>query len=180
MLSFTSNGNKQLTSTITSFHRRGSMKNPQVTIFAKQAGVEITPYTKRSDNRPNEGRIALRFFRLESGGASLRFIVEPAEAFDLYCRMAKVHTEGGKESLCHRFEAKGNEVLTKLTLERYTRNGKNGFALGLQRGSEEINVPTTPERFLHAAEFLRHLSLREAWVEETERGEHNSPHPVRG
>ena len=146
------------------------MKNPQVTIFAKQAGVEITPYTKRSDNRPNEGRIALRFFRLESGGTSLRFIVEPAEAFDLYCRMGKVHAEGGKESLSHRFEASGNEVSTKLTLERYTRNGKHGFALGLQRGSEEINVPTTAERFLHAAEFLRYLSLREAWTEEAERG----------
>jgi hypothetical protein len=150
--------------------QEGKMKNPQVTIFAKQAGVEITPYTKRSDNRPNEGRIALRFFRLESGGTSLRFIVEPAEAFDLYCRMGKVHAEGGKESLSHRFEASGNEVSTKLTLERYTRNGKHGFALELQRGNEEINVPTTAERFLHAAEFLRYLSLREAWVEEAERG----------
>lgn len=146
------------------------MKNPQITIFAKQAGVEITPHIKRSDNRPDEGRIALRFFRLESGGTSLRFIVEPAEAFDLGCRMVKVHAEGGKESLSHRFEANGSEVLSKLTIERYTRNGKHGFALGLQRGSEEINVPTTPERFLHAAEFLRHLSLREAWVEEAERG----------
>lgn len=156
------------------------MKIPQVTIFAKQAGVEITPYTKRSDNRPHEGRIALRFFRLESGGSSLRFIVEPAEAFDLGCRMGKVHAEGGKESLSHRFETNGNEVLTRLTVERYTRNGKHGFALGLQRGGEEINVPATPERFLHAAEFLRHLSLREAWIEEAERGERDSPHQVRG
>jgi len=151
------------------------MKISQVTIFAKQAGVEISPYTKRSDNRPNEGRIALRFFHLESGGVSLRFIVEPAEAFELWGRMSKVHAEGGKESLSHRFAANGNEVLTKLTVERYTRNNKNGFALGLQRGSEEINVPTTPERFLHAAEFLRHLSLSEAWVEESERGGRDSP-----
>lgn len=134
------------------------MKVPQSTIFAKQAGVEITPYAKRSDSRPTEGRIALRFFRLESGGTSLRFIVEPAEAFNLWGRMRKVHEEGGKESLSHRFEVSGAEVLTKLTVERYSRNGKNGFALTLQRGNEEINVPTTPERFLHAAEFLRHLS----------------------
>ena len=144
------------------------MKVPQSTIFAKQAGVEIAPYAKRSDSRPTEGRIALRFFRLESGGASLRFIVEPAEAFDLWGRMRKVYAEGGKESLSHRFEVGGAEVLTKLTVERYTRNGKNGFALTLQRGGEEINVPTTPERFLHAAEFLRHLSLSEAWVDEPE------------
>lgn len=153
------------------------MKILQITIFAKQAGVEITPYTKRSDNRPSEGRIALRFFHLESGGASLRFIVEPAEAFDLGCRMNKVYTDGGKENLNHRFTANGNEVLTKLTVEHYTRNGKDGFALGLQRGSEEINVPTTGERFLHAAEFLRHLSLSEAWVEGTERSGRDSPVP---
>lgn len=159
------------------------MKVPQITIFAKQAGVEIAPYTKRSDNRPSEGRIALRFFRLESGGTSLRFIVEPAEAFDLWCRMSKVHSEGGKESLNHRFAANGNEVLTRLTVERYTRHGKDGFALGLQRGNEEINVPTTPERFLHAAEFLRSLSLSEAWVEEQERAGHDAAFPqeqVRG
>lgn len=65
------------------------MKVPQSTIFAKQAGVEIVPYAKRSDSRPTEGRIALRFFRLESGGASLRFIVEPAEAFDLWAGCAR-------------------------------------------------------------------------------------------
>lgn len=143
------------------------MKIPQITIFAKQAGVEIAPFEKRSDNRPGEGRIVLRFFRLESGGASLRFVVEPAEAFELWCRMRKVHAEGGKESLTHRFEANGSEVSTKLTVERYTRNNKSGYALTLQRGSEEINVPASAERFLFAAEFLRHLSLNEAWVEET-------------
>lgn len=38
------------------------MKVPQVTIYAKQAGVEITPYIKRSDGRPDKGRVALRFF----------------------------------------------------------------------------------------------------------------------
>lgn len=145
------------------------MKTPQITIFARQSGVEIAPYEKRSDNRPGEGRIALRFFRLESGGTSLRFVAEPAEAFELWCRMRKVHAEGGKESLTHRFESNGSEIVSKLTVEHYQRNGKAGFALTLQRGSEEINVPTSAERFLFAAEFLRHLALSEAWVDEPER-----------
>jgi len=39
------------------------MKVPQVTIYAKKAGVKIAPYIKRSDGRPDKGRIALRFLR---------------------------------------------------------------------------------------------------------------------
>lgn len=142
------------------------MRNPQLTIFARQAGVEIAPFEKRSDGRPTEGRIALRFFRLESGGASQRFVVEPAEAYELYCRMRKVHAEKGKECLTHRFEAQGSEVVSKLTVERFSRQGRDGYALALARGTVEINVATTAERFLHAADFLRHLSLSECWVEE--------------
>lgn len=142
------------------------MKQPQLTIFAKQSGVEIAPFEKRSDGRPAEGRIVLRFFRLESGGASQRFVVEPAEAFEIWCRMRKVHAEGGKENMTHRFEVQGGEVVSKLTVERYTRAGKQGYALTLARGTVEINVPTSAERFLHAAEFLRRLSLSECWVED--------------
>ncbi|MDT8440472.1 MAG: hypothetical protein RQ723_02285 [Desulfuromonadales bacterium] len=146
-------------------------KIPHVIIYAKQAGVAITPFEKRAENRPAEGRIALRFFRLESGSAAIRFLVEPAEAFDLYGRMHKVAREGGKESLTHRFEGSDGEVVTRLSVEAWERNGKRGFALGVQRGDEAINVPAPVERFLHAAEFLRHLSLQQAWIEELPRTE---------
>lgn len=146
-------------------------KVPQVTIYAKQAGVAITPYEKRSEGRPAEGRIALRFFKLESGSTAIRFIAEPAEAFELCDKMHKVARDGGKESLNHRFEGRDGEVLTRLTVERWERGGKSGFALAVQRGEEEINVPATVDRFLHAAEFLRHLSLQQAWVEEPERAQ---------
>lgn len=146
-------------------------KVPQVTIYAKQAGVAITPYEKRSEGRPAEGRIALRFFKLESGSTAIRFIAEPAEAFELCGKMQKVARDGGKESLNHRFEGRDGEVLTRLTVERWERGGKSGFALAVQRGEEEINVPTTVDRFLHAAEFLRHLSLQQAWIEEPERAQ---------
>lgn len=145
------------------------MKVPQITLFAKQAGVEIGPFTKRNDGRPQEGRIALRFFRLEGGAPGLRFVLEPAEAFELACRMRKVYGDGGKESLSHSFAGPEGEVQSRLTLERFERAGKSGFALALQRGSEQVNVPLSAERFLYAAEFLRHLSLAEAWVEAAER-----------
>ena len=144
-------------------------KIPQVTIYAKQAGVSIAPFERRSEGRATEGRIALRFFKLESGSAAIRFLAEPAEAFELHGKMHKVFQNGGKESLNHRFEGRDGEVQTRLTVERWERGGKSGFALNVQRGEEELNVPVNAERFLHAAEFLRHLSLQQAWVEEIER-----------
>ena len=145
------------------------MKVPQTTIYAKSAGVEIAPHEKRSDGRPAEGRIALRFFRMESGAAALRFLAEPAEGYELYRKIGKVFRDGGKETLNHRFEGSEGEVVTRLTVERFDRGGKTGYAFSIHRGEEEINVPVGADRFLHAAEFLKHLSLVQAWVEEAER-----------
>jgi len=144
-------------------------KIPQVTIYAKQAGVAITPFEKRAEGRPTEGRIALRFFKLASGSTSIRFVVEPAEAYELYGKMQRVARDGGRESLSHRFEGRDGEVQTRLSVERWERNGKSGCALAVQRGEEELNVPVSLDRFLHAAEFLRHLSLQQAWVEEPDK-----------
>ncbi|MFA5517292.1 MAG: hypothetical protein WDA20_13510 [Desulfuromonadales bacterium] len=142
------------------------MKTPQSTIFAKASGLEIGPYEKRGSDRPTEGRIALRFFRLEGGTQAIRFVAEPAEGFELYYKINRVFREGGKETLTHRFEASEGEVLTRLSVERYESGGKAGFAFSVQRGEERINVPVAAERFLYAGEFLKHLSLEQAWVEQ--------------
>ena len=141
------------------------MKVSQTTIYAKSAGVEIAPHEKRSAGRPAEGRIALRFFRMESGSSAIRFVAEPAEAFELYRKIHKISKEGGREALTHRFEGSEGEIVTRLTIERYEREGKPGFAFAVKRGEEEINVPVSGERFLFAGEFLRHLSLAQAWIE---------------
>ncbi|HKK00782.1 MAG TPA: hypothetical protein VJ955_01325, partial [Desulfuromonadales bacterium] len=85
--------------------------------------------------------------------------------FELYCKIHKVYRDGGKDTLTHRFEGGEGEVSTRLTIERYDRGGKSGFAFAIRRGEEEINVPTSAERFLFAGEFLRHLSLAQAWIE---------------
>lgn len=143
-------------------------KIPQTTIYARQAGVSISPYERRSEGRPTEGRIVLRFFRLESGSNAIRFIVDPVEAFALYSKMHRIAGDGGQESLNHSFTGPDGEVQTRLTVERWARNGKSGYALSVQRGAEQINVPVQSEQFLFAAEFLRHLSLQQAWVEEPE------------
>ncbi len=150
------------------------MKVPQTTFYAKGTGVEIGPAEKRSGERPAEGRIALRFFRLEGGSQAIRFIAEPAEGFDLYLKIGRIFREGGRDSLIHRFEGSDGEVQTRLTVERYGDEARPGYALSVQRGEEKINVPVSAERFLFAAEFLRHLSLTQAWVEETAPGSEGS------
>lgn len=143
-------------------------KIPQITMYAKQTGVSIIPFDRRSEGRGAEGRVTLRFFRLTSGSSSIRFIVEPAEAFALHNMMQQVFRDGGQLSLMHSFEGSDGEVKTRLTVERWQRNDRQGFAFAIQRGEEQLNVPVPAERFLYAAEFLRHLSLQQAWVEELE------------
>lgn len=59
-------------------------------------------------------------------------------------------------------------MTTKLTVEKYERNNKAGYALIIQRGDDSINVSATVGHFLYAAEFLKHLSITEAWVEQQE------------
>jgi hypothetical protein len=73
-------------------------KIPQITIYARQAGLAITPHERRS-----EGRILLRFFRLESGSGAIRFILEPFEAFVLFANIHKIVKGGGQGSLKHSF-----------------------------------------------------------------------------
>jgi hypothetical protein len=143
------------------------MKTQQFTIYAKNAGVEISASDKRHDNKPQEGRISLRFFRLDSKAHQIRFIAEPYEGFELFRKINKVFQEGGKETLTHKFAGKEGEIITKLTVEKFERNNKAGFALTIQRGEESINVPATEGHFLYAGELLRHLSLTQAWVETT-------------
>lgn len=132
-------------------------KIPQITIYARTAGVAITPFERHSEGRPTEGRIVMRF------------IIEPAEAFALFGKVHKIVGDGGQESLTYTFAGPEGEIQTRLTVERWARNGKSGYAISVQRGEEQINVPVQAEQFLYAGEFLRHLSLQQAWVEEVER-----------
>lgn len=145
------------------------MRKPQCVIYAKNSGVEIVPGEKRTDGRPAEGRVVLRFFRLEEGAGAIRFMLEPWESFDLSRKIDVVQQGGGKEKLTHRFESSDGEVLTTLTVEKWERSGKSGCAISVQRDKEAINVPVDEGRFLYAAEFLRHLSTAQAWVDLAEK-----------
>jgi hypothetical protein len=144
------------------------MKTSKYTIYARSTGMEITPYEKRQEGKPREGRISLRFFRMEGGAPQLRFVAEPWEGFELSRMIEYVSREGGKQTLTHKFEGSSGEIVTKLSVEKYARNGKEGHALAIQRGEEVINVPAPLGQFLYTGEFLRSLSVSEAWVQQCE------------
>lgn len=141
------------------------MKKPQFVLYSKTSGVEISPGEKRSEGRAAEGRVVLRFFRLEEGAAAIRFLVEPWECFDLARKIDRICHDGGKEKLTHKFGGSDGEVVTTLTVEKWERNGKSGCAMAVQRDKDTINVPAEEGRILYAAEFLRVLSTAQSWVE---------------
>jgi hypothetical protein len=149
----------------TTNERSQEMKVSQFTIYTKSVGVEIGPYEKRQEGKPREGRISLRFFKMEGGSPPLRFVAEPAEGFELFRMINKVFLDGGKETLTHKFESSSGETVTRLTLEKYDRNGKPGYALAIQRADDTINVSASSSHFLYAGEFLRHLSIVSSWTE---------------
>lgn len=96
----------------------------------------------------------------------------PGQTFEEALEITKIHKivgDGGKESLTHTFAGPEGEIQTRLTVDRWARNGKSGYAISVQRREEQINVPVQAEQFLYAGEFLRHLSQQQAWVEEVER-----------
>jgi hypothetical protein len=140
------------------------MRTAKFTIYAKESGVEIAPTEKKQQGKPEEGRIALRFFKLAAGALQIRFLIEPWQAFDLGKKMEALG-EGGKETLTHKFDTGEAETVSRLSVECYQRNGKKGYALSIQRGDDSINVAAQQGQFLFAAEFLRKLSVEQSWVE---------------
>jgi hypothetical protein len=151
------------------------MKQPRCIIYAKSAGLEISPYEKRHEGASREGRISLRFFTMENVSQQIRFVARPGEGFELYRMISKVFGEGGKEVMTHKFDGNAGEVVTKLSIEKFERSGKTGYAFVVQRGSECINIASSAGDFLYAGEFLRHLSLSEAWAEQKGQ-KHETPH----
>jgi len=93
------------------------------------------------------------------------------EAFALFSKIQRIVHDGGQESLNHSFTGPDSEVHTRLTVEHWSRNGKSGYAVSVKRGEDQLNVPLQLEQFLYVAEFLRHLSLQQAWIKEVERAE---------
>ena len=63
----------------------------------------------------------------------------------------------------------GAETVTTLSVEKWERSGKSGFALTVGRGKDFISVPVPLAKFLFAGEFLKYLSTEQSWVERPEK-----------
>lgn len=152
-------------------------------IFSQSAGVEIREAFKAHEENgqvtERAGRIQLRFFRLTPKTkpdeiTQIRFICEPDEAYGLSLMIAQV---AGSSVPCreklspHKFSAgeQRDEIVTTLTVEKWERGGKGGYALTVGRGKEFISVPAPLTKFLFAGEFLRFLSTVQSWVERVEK-----------
>ena len=152
-------------------------------IFSQSTGVEIREAIKTSEEHGSvterSGRIHLRFFKLTpktkpDDVTQIRFICEPDEAYGLSRLIHQVSASAVscKEKLNpHTFSTgeKKDDIVTTLSVEKWERGGKSGFALTVGRGKDFISVPVPLAKFLFAAEFLRVLSIEQCWVERVEK-----------
>jgi hypothetical protein len=152
-------------------------------VFSQTTGVEIREAVKSNEEHgqvtERYGRIHLRFFKLTpktkpDDVTQIRFICEPDEAFGLSLMISQVAGSSVpcKEKLNpHKFSAGelGEESVTTLSVEKWERGGKSGFALTVGRGKDFISVPMPLSKFLFAGEFLRSLSTEQCWVERVEK-----------
>jgi len=152
-------------------------------IFSQSTGVEIREAFKTHEEggkvTERTGRIQLRFFKLtpRSGPddvTQIRFICEPDEAFALSLMIAQVAGSSApcKEKLNpHKFSGgeQIGEIVTTLSVEKWERGGKSGYALTVGRAKDFISVPASLTKFLFAGEFLKFLSTGQSWVERTDK-----------
>ncbi|NTV50140.1 MAG: hypothetical protein HGB32_00800 [Geobacteraceae bacterium] len=152
-------------------------------IFSQSTGVEIRAAVKTNEEHGHVieqcGRIHLRFFKMSpktkpDDVTQIRFICEPDEAFSLSLMISQValSTVPCKEKLNpHKFSVgdQCDETVTTLSVEKWERSGKVGYALTVGRGKDFISVPAPLAKFLFAGEFLRTLSTEQCWVERSEK-----------
>jgi len=152
-------------------------------IFSQSTGVEIREAFKSHEEggvvTERAGRVQLRFFKLTPKTkpdevTQIRFICEPDEAFNLALMIGQAAASSVpcKEKLApHKFAGseQAAETVTTLSVEKWERGGKSGYALTVGRGKEFISVPVPLTKFLFAGEFLRTLAVEQSWVERAER-----------
>jgi hypothetical protein len=148
-------------------------------IYSQATGLEIRETVRIHEEggqvTERAGRVQLRFFKLSPRTSpdevtQIRFFCEPDEAFELGQKIDRVGAATGpvKEKLSpHKFAAgsDGSETVTTVSVERWERGGKSGYALTVGRGKDFISVPAPLGKFVFAGEFLRFLATAQCWVE---------------
>lgn len=164
-------------------HRNELKRSRCYEIYSQATGLEIRESVRIQEENgqvcERSGRVQLRFFKLTPRTTpdevtQIRFICEPDEAFELGQKIARaaVSTLPVKEKLSpHKFSggADGGETVTTVSVEKWERGGKSGYALTVGRGKDFISVPAPLGKFVFAGEFLRFLATSQCWVERAER-----------
>jgi hypothetical protein len=146
-------------------------------IYAKSrdaiVGVEVAEaYKTNKDPAANdplraEGRVSLRFFNCSMPkDTQILTMLEPWEAFDLYLKMHKVaRAEKSMELKLapHKFVKAGEEIMTTVSVEKWVRDTKSGYALKVVRKGQSHSVSMDEAHFLHTAEFLKFLSTIQSY-----------------
>lgn len=133
------------------------------TVYAKSTGMQIMTSKKETDTN-KEGRIALRFFTFGNGESkSLRFVLNPVEAFGLCLTVLEVVKNGGNKSIIHKFEGEEGVTISTLHIEKWVKGDKSGYAMTLKRGDDAVNVPMDMTHFLFVGELMKTLSTEQAW-----------------
>jgi len=135
----------------------------------QRVGLEISEGVKKLTDSyaDQEGRVVARFFNTTMAkDTQIRYTMEPAEAFEVYVRMMKVFrsTAAVKDKLPpHKFSKEGKDIMTNLTIEKWVRGEKSGYALACQRGEVSHNVSLREGGFLYAAEVFKAMSVSCNW-----------------
>jgi hypothetical protein len=67
---------------------------------------------------------------------------------------------GGSFSLTHKYE----ETTSHLKVEKWENNGKSGYAIGIKRGDNSVNIVMAQPALRHIAKVLDELSVSQAWT----------------
>jgi hypothetical protein len=146
-------------------------------IYAKSkdniVGVEVAEAFKTNKNPAAndplraEGRVSLRFFNCKlPKDTQILTMLEPWEAFDLYIKMhevARAEKFAELKLAPHKYVKAGEEIMTTVSVEKWVRENRSGFALKAVRKGQSHSVSMDKAHFLHTAEFLKLLSTIQSW-----------------
>lgn len=124
---------------------------------------------KENDPLKSEGRVSMRFFNCSlPKDTQILTMLEPWEAFDLALKINEaVRSEKAVELKLapHKYMKAGEEIMTTVSVEKWVRTDRSGYALKAVRKGQSHNISMDRTHLLHAAEFLKFMSTIQSYQE---------------
>jgi hypothetical protein len=146
-------------------------------VYAKSkdniVGVEVAEAFKANKNPGAndplraEGRVSIRFFNCAlPKDTQILTMLEPWEASSLADMIREVYKSDKSAELKlapHKYVKAGEEIMTTVSVEKWVRETKSGYALKAVRKGQSHSVSMDKAHFLHTAKFLDFLSTIQSW-----------------